>query len=439
MMAGRRASSAWGSGSVRGGRGDSCHGSGSGGVRGRGGRGSGSGGSPRDSDGNIGDQGDNNDNGDRGVKDGNGGRPNTAGSGVVGQSSGATGSGEGSGTRARGGGRARGEIRGGARRGRRRLRDEDENSECLLWDDDGRQILRDDAGNHIIRDDAGRPILPLGVDSDPRKHKTRGYSPGGFGKYPDKATVVRISGNLIDCPMALRNLLAAMHMFWPDGCAGVREIDRKSPGFWNKCIDEFLRSYTYDPRFSTESEARASILAHMRDNLRRTLADDRERADVRIVEAAGTTYVDHRPLYMKPGVWSRLAEYWVSEEFKKYSAAGKKARQAVKLPHTSDARSFDHRRRDYMESHDGKLDELVVYKDCHTLKENERKGEWITEDAKLIITDGPGGAKGKAPTTEDDHRDDGEGSGESTESESDHDMSAPPYDVINRGGPVIKG
>ncbi|KAK1384458.1 hypothetical protein POM88_022193 [Heracleum sosnowskyi] len=52
-----------------------------------------------------------------------------------------------------------------------------------------------------------------------------------------------ISVNLkmrIDCPMPLRNLLAVMRMFWPDGCAGVREIDRKSLGFCNKCIDEFL-------------------------------------------------------------------------------------------------------------------------------------------------------------------------------------------------------
>ncbi|XP_074331497.1 uncharacterized protein LOC141668509 [Apium graveolens] len=38
-----------------------------------------------------------------------------------------------------------------------------------------------------------------------------------------------------------------------------------------------------------------------------------------------------------------------------------------------------------MESHNGNLDHLVVYKDCHTLKEKERKGDWITEDAKNII------------------------------------------------------
>lgn len=38
-----------------------------------------------------------------------------------------------------------------------------------------------------------------------------------------------------------------------------------------------------------------------------------------------------------------------------------------------------------MELHDGNLDNVVVYKDCHTLKDEERKGQWITEDAKKII------------------------------------------------------
>ncbi|KAK1377537.1 hypothetical protein POM88_024281 [Heracleum sosnowskyi] len=65
--------------------------------------------------------------------------------------------------------------------------------------------------------------------------------------------------------------------------------------------------------------------AHMRDNLRRTLSDEKERADLKIAGTSGTTYADHRPLFIKPDVWSRLAEYWVSEEFKKKSAAGKKA------------------------------------------------------------------------------------------------------------------
>ncbi|KAK1378673.1 hypothetical protein POM88_025417 [Heracleum sosnowskyi] len=221
-----------------------------------------------------------------------------------------------------------------------------------------------------------------------------------------------------------------MRMFWPDGCVGALEIDRKSPEFWNKCINEFLRYYTYDPRVATEDEARASIRAHMRDNVRRTLSDDRERADIKIADAKGTTYADHMPLYMKPGVWSRLAEYWVSDEFKKKSITGKKAREAVKAPHTSGARSFDRRRRDYIEVHNGKLDELAVYKDCHTLKDEERKGEWITEEAKLII--------GKAPAAEDDDPDDDANDDESTESDNDHGMSAP-YEVVSRGGPVIKG
>lgn len=107
----------------------------------------------------------------------------------------------------------------------------------------------------------------------------------------------------------------------------------------------FQHYYTWDERFATEEEARASILHHIRDNMRRTLADDRGRAEAKMSTATGTTYADHRPGYMKPGVWSRLAEYWVSEEFKKKSAAGKKAREAVKVPHTSGARSFDRRRR----------------------------------------------------------------------------------------------
>ena len=38
-----------------------------------------------------------------------------------------------------------------------------------------------------------------------------------------------------------------------------------------------------------------------------------------------------------------------------------------------------------MDKHGGKLDYSVVYKDCHTLKDDERKGNWITEEAKKII------------------------------------------------------
>ena len=34
-------------------------------------------------------------------------------------------------------------------------------------------------------------------------------------------------------------------MFWPDGCVGVRDIDKKSPTFWTTCIDEFLVSHIF--------------------------------------------------------------------------------------------------------------------------------------------------------------------------------------------------
>ncbi|XP_074358653.1 uncharacterized protein LOC141697969 [Apium graveolens] len=168
--------------------------------------------------------------------------------GVRGQSSGASGGGkEGSRTGAREASNEGGRKY-AKRRRRRRLRDDEENSECLLWDDEGRQIF------------------PVGLDSDPRSHMTRGYSPGRFGTYPAVAKVARIGGYLIDCLKSLRNLLAIIHMFWADGCVGIKKIDRKSPGFWNMCIDEFLRYYTWDLRFA--AEARASILVHMRDNMR---------------------------------------------------------------------------------------------------------------------------------------------------------------------------
>ena len=38
-----------------------------------------------------------------------------------------------------------------------------------------------------------------------------------------------------------------------------------------------------------------------------------------------------------------------------------------------------------METHDGNFDNSVVYKDCHTLKDKNRKGQWITKQAKEII------------------------------------------------------
>lgn len=39
----------------------------------------------------------------------------------------------------------------------------------------------------------------------------------------------------------------------------------------------------------------------------------------------------------------------------------------------------------YIELHNGKLDNIVVCKDCHALKDEEMKGDWITEDAKIIM------------------------------------------------------
>lgn len=38
-----------------------------------------------------------------------------------------------------------------------------------------------------------------------------------------------------------------------------------------------------------------------------------------------------------------------------------------------------------MEQHDGNLDGVMVYKDCHTLKNKDKKGQWITKAAEDII------------------------------------------------------
>lgn len=78
--------------------------------------------------------------------------------------------------------------------------------------------------------------------------------------------------------------------------------------------------------------------------MRHIISDDKDRTDQIICEVGGT-YKDHRPLYMKPDVWSRLSEYWMSDTFKRRSEASKAARAKVKVPHTSGARSFDSRRR----------------------------------------------------------------------------------------------
>lgn len=93
----------------------------------------------------------------------------TRGSGGVGEhSSGASGGVEGSGAR---------NNAGKNRKRRHRDRDE-ENSECALWDDEGTMIN-----------------VPLRKDADPRNHRTRGYSSGGFGTYPASPTAVYIKHN----------------------------------------------------------------------------------------------------------------------------------------------------------------------------------------------------------------------------------------------------
>lgn len=38
-----------------------------------------------------------------------------------------------------------------------------------------------------------------------------------------------------------------------------------------------------------------------------------------------------------------------------------------------------------MKKHNGKLDHTYVYKECHTLKDEKRKGKWISKKAKRIM------------------------------------------------------
>ncbi|KAK1354578.1 hypothetical protein POM88_047834 [Heracleum sosnowskyi] len=255
----------------------------------------------------------------------------------------------------------------------------------------GREAGGSSRRDAVLRE--GMHIFPLGVDADPRLHRGRGYSPGGFGLYPSKPIVIRIVGDEVVSPTAKWNILAIMCMFWPPGCVTAREIDIKSLGFWKKCLDEFLRYYTWDPKISNEVEAKASVITHMHKNFRHLPSDDKDRV-IEIVKTNGGTYADHRPSHINPDVWDTLCKYWDSEIFRKRSAAGKAARKKVEVPHTSGATSFETRRRDYRGKNGGNLDYTIVYKDCHTLKDEKRKGKWISKKAKRIM--------GKAPMDEDD-------------------------------------
>ncbi|XP_017245391.1 uncharacterized protein LOC108217050 [Daucus carota subsp. sativus] len=71
-------------------------------------------------------------------------------------------------------------------------------------------------------------------------------------------------------------------------------------------VRKFWHYYTWDPKVSTEQEARAYIRGHMRNNLRHTVGDDKERAD-EWISTHGGTYANYRPPYVKPGVVQKAA------------------------------------------------------------------------------------------------------------------------------------
>ncbi|KAK1362496.1 hypothetical protein POM88_046970 [Heracleum sosnowskyi] len=238
----------------------------------------------------------------------------------------------------------------------------------------------------------------------------------------------------------------------------------------------FQQYSTWDPKIANEAEAKASVITHMHKNFRHLPSDDKDRV-IEIIKTKGGTYAYHRPSYINPDVWDTLCKYWDSEIFRKRYATGKAARKKVEVPHTSGATSFKTRRRDYREKNGENLDYTIVYKECHTLKDEKRKGKWISKKAKRIM--------GKAPMDEDDvgmeggiddggddmddeeddgmddedndddvagsdmddeddydggmYDDGGMGDYEDTESDEDRDLSSPPSQVISEGGPKIIG
>ena len=107
------------------------------------------------------------------------------------------------------------------------------------------------------------------------------------------------------------------------------------------CLQSY---YTFDPQYATEEQARASIIEHMRDNMRKILSEEKARVDKKIRKDGGD-YLNHRPRYLKPKVWEKFCEYWNSDQFKKRSASAKAARGHVRTPHTSGSYTFDRRRR----------------------------------------------------------------------------------------------
>lgn len=220
-----------------------------------------------------------------------------------------------------------------------------------------------------------RNIIVTGVQkNDPRFYSQRGYSYGGFGTFPSEAIKIRIANNEIESAQALHNLLAIMRLHWPEDVIHQSDVDRVRPDWWDIIIDEFFNYYTFDPQYATEDEACASIIEHMRDNMRKILSEEKTRADKNIQKNGGD-YVDHRPTYIKPIVWEKFCEYWKSDDFQRRSAFAKAARGRVRTPHTSGSYTFERRRRDYKRKHGVEQDIIEHFKDTHTLRKKKQSDQ----------------------------------------------------------------
>ncbi|KAK1387296.1 hypothetical protein POM88_015474 [Heracleum sosnowskyi] len=123
-----------------------------------------------------------------------------------------------------------------------------------------------------------------------------------------------------------------------------------------------------------DAEACASIIEHIRDNIRKILSEEKTRDDKNIQKNGGD-YVNHMRGYLKPKVWEKFCEYWKSDDFQRRSAFAKAARGHVRTPHTSCSITFERRRREYKHKHGEEQDIIEHFKDTYTLRKKKQSDQ----------------------------------------------------------------
>lgn len=89
-------------------------------------------------------------------------------------------------------------------------------------------------------------------------------------------------------------------------------------------------------------DAREAVRHHMRNNLCKTLCNERIRVQ-KIIDEKGGDFIDYKPAYLSDDVWDAFCEHWASPEFRRRSDAARAARRHQNNPHTSGAISFQGR------------------------------------------------------------------------------------------------